>query len=77
MKPLITFDYELKDNDWVAKRGDKILCRFSDDFVSALAVDYGCDKVMACEILLGGMFVHYFSFTDGIAERQIVKMIFH
>lgn len=77
MKPLITFEYELDENDWVAKRDDKVLCRFAEEHVNSMCIDHNCSFIEACEILLGEIFVDYFSNVDGIAERQIIRMIFH
>lgn len=77
MNGLITYQYELDENDWVAKRGDKVLCRISEEYVNSLANVRNCTPLEACKILLGEIFLDYFSYTDGIAERQIIRMIFH
>lgn len=77
MSELIRYEYELDENDWVAKRGDKVLCRFSEEWVNSVCLERNCTFVEACEILLGEVFVNYFSRVDGVAERQIIRMIFH
>ena len=77
MNDLITYQYEFDENSWVAKRGDKILCRFAEEYVNNVSHERNCTYIEACEILLGEIFVRYFSRVDGIAERQIIRMIFH